>query len=330
MNSGNYAYQCHEQKEAGDLTAAMVSCNKAIEIDPKNGAAYYYRGNVHSAKGDFDRAIADYAVAIRLDPKAENAYYYRGLARINKGDFDKAIADYTKYIELDPNLAEAYHNRALAKFKKHDYGGAIIDYTKAIELDSQLTEAYLGRADSKAHSSDRAGAIADCSEALKINPRSSAAYAALGYLFYDSHSWRDALTNFRTSIANGSSNQDYEQLRIFLIRLRLGEREAAIKDLEQYLASRNGKANDWFLRIGHFLTGRMSEEEFLAIAKRGEKHTVQEQQCEAYFYAASVRMVKGEKAKAREYFRRSVETNIATFTEYLSAKAELELLDKRP
>lgn len=328
MNSGNYAYQCHEQKEAGNLTAAMVSCNKAIEIDPKNGAAYYYRGNVHSAKGDFDRAIADYAVAITLDPKDENAYYYRGLARINKGDFDNAIADYTKYMELDPNLAEAYHNRALAKFNKHDYGGAIIDYTKAIELDSQLTEAYLGRADSKAHSGDRGGAIADYGEALKINPRSSAAYSALGYLFYDSHSWHDALTNFRASIANGSRNQDYERLRIFLIRVRLGEREASIKELEQYLASRNGRANDWFSTIGHFLTGRLSEQEFLMIAERGDKQAIQEQRCEAYFYAATVRMLKGENAKAKEYFQRSVETNITNFTEYVSAKAELELIDK--
>lgn len=329
MDSGNYAYRCHEQKEAGDLTAAMVSCNKAIEIDPKNGAAYYYRGNVHSAKGDFDRAIADYAVAITLDPKNENSYYYRGLARINKGDFDNAIADYTKYIELDPKLAEAYYNRALAKFKKHDYGGAIIDYTKAIELDSQIVEAYLGRADSKAHSSDRDGAIADYSEALKINPRSYAAYAALGYLFYDSHSWRNALTNFRASIANGSINQDYEQLRIFLIRARLGEREAAIKELAQYLASRNGKANDWFLRIGHFLTGRMSEQELLTIAARGDKQAIQEQRCEAYFYAATVRMLKGENAKAKEYFLRSVKTNITNFTEFVSAKAELELIDER-
>jgi tetratricopeptide (TPR) repeat protein len=328
MNSGNYAYQCHEQKEAGDLTAAMVSCNKAIELDPKNGAAYYYRGNVHLAKGDFDRAIADYAVAITLDPKDENSYYYRGLARINKGDFDNAIADYTKYIELDPKLAEAYHNRALAKFKKQDYGAAIIDYTKAIELDSQLTEAYLGRADSKAHSSDRAGAFADYSEALKTNPRSSAAYAALGYLFYDSHSWRESLTNFRASIANGSSNQDYDQLRIFLIRARLGEREAAIKELEQYVGSSNGKANDWFSTIGRFLTGRISEQEFLTLAERGDKRTIQEQRCEAFFYAATVRMLKGENAKAKEYFQRSVETNVTNFTEYVSAKAELELIDK--
>jgi tetratricopeptide (TPR) repeat protein len=310
MNSGNYGYQCHEQKEAGDLAAAMASCDKAIEMDPKNGAAYYYRGNVHSAKGDFRKAIDDYDVAIKLDPKNDNAYYNRGLARINNGDFDQAITDYTRYIELDPNLAEAYHNRALARFKKNDYGNAIIDYTKAIELDSHLIEAYLGRADSKAHSGDRRGAIDDCTEALKLNPKFPSAYAHLGYLLYDSQVWRDSLADFRASIANGSVNQDYEQLRIFLIRKRLGENESAVEELAQYLATRSKKTIDWFSTIVHFLTNRISENEFLKIAERGEKKTVQEQRREAYFYAATMRMLKGEHDKAREYFQRSVDTNV--------------------
>jgi len=363
MNSGNYAYQCHEQKEAGNLAAAMVSCNKAIEMDPKNDAAYYYRGNVHAARGDFDSAIADYDVAINLDPKNENAYYYRGLARINKGDFDNAIADYTRYIEFDPKLAEAYHNRALARSSNGDYDNAIIDYNKAIELDPQLAEAYLGRAGAKegkgdvdgaiadaskaieidrdnvpayvrrgeikAHKGDRTGSISDYSEALKIDPKSSLAYAARGYLLYDSQAWREALADFRASIANGSNNEDYEHLRIFLVRKRLGEGVAGIKELEGYLASRKNNT-DWFAAIVNFLVGRTSEDRFLTIAGRGEGRKIQEQRCEAYFYAGTLRLIKGEKATALEYFRKSVETNVKAFTEYQSAKAELQLLNKRP
>jgi hypothetical protein len=37
------------------------------------------------------------------------------------------------------------------------------------------------------------------------------------------------------------------------------------------------------------------------IAERGDKQAIQEQRCEAYFYAATVRMLKGENAKAKEY-----------------------------
>ena len=90
MTSANYGYQCHELKEAGDLAGAMVSCNKAIEMDPKNGAAYYYRGNLRSALREFVSAIADYDMAIKLDPKSEFAYYNRGMAKIETGDFDDA------------------------------------------------------------------------------------------------------------------------------------------------------------------------------------------------------------------------------------------------
>lgn len=173
------------------------------------------------------------------------------------------------------------------------------------------------------------GAVADHNEALKLNPKFAPAYASRGYLLYDSRAWKDALIDFQTAIENDSSNQDYVRLRIYLIRARLGETEAATRELEQYLDSRkSGKPDEWFSSVARFLTGRISEEILLKTAERGNEQTIREQRCEAYFYAGTLRLLKGDRVIAGEYFQRAVDTNVKDFTEYQSAKAELEALRK--
>jgi len=132
--------------EKGDLDGAIADYTKAIELDPRNAAAYNNRGAARKNKGDVDGAIADYDKAIELDPRYVRAYANRGLARRKKGDLDEAIADYTKALELDPRDADAYHNRGVARGYKGDVDGTIADYTKAVELDPQDAEAYKGLA----------------------------------------------------------------------------------------------------------------------------------------------------------------------------------------
>jgi len=45
--------------------------------------------------------------ALEVNPKDAAAYYNRGIAKLDKGDFDGAIADYNRVIELDPKFTDA-------------------------------------------------------------------------------------------------------------------------------------------------------------------------------------------------------------------------------
>jgi lipoprotein NlpI len=170
------------------------------------------------------------------------------------------------------------------------------------------------------------GSIADCTKAIALKPDLAEAYIYRGFVRYDSHKFTDALLDFRKALELGSSN-DYARLWLWLIRARLGEKEAATTELQTYLAGRaNGKLNEWPSKIGLFLAGQVPEPEFLAAAKNANQNKEAGQLCEAYFYAGSKNLFAGDKDVAKDYFQKSIATDQKGYTEYISAVAELRSL----
>jgi tetratricopeptide (TPR) repeat protein len=156
-------------------------------------------------------------------------------------------------------------------------------------------------------------------------------YHNRGCLYYNAHKFTEALADFRKSCELGSDAQDYSYARIWLIRARAGEKEAATRELAAYLEHRKtGKPDDWPAKVGRFLAGQLTEPDFLEAAKNTNVRTDQEQHCEAYFYVGSKRLIEGDQAAAADYFKKSVVTEVKTFEEYESAAAELKFLPALP
>jgi TonB family protein len=101
-----------------------------------DNAFYRKRADENIGKGEFELAVNDYTKAIELNPKDAAAYLNRGRALSNKKSFDLAILDYEKTIELNPKESTAYSNRAEVFEKKGKIQQAIGDYQKAVELDA--------------------------------------------------------------------------------------------------------------------------------------------------------------------------------------------------
>jgi lipoprotein NlpI len=241
-------------------------------------------------------------------------------------DPDAAIAECDKALESNPNDAYGvYYNRGKAKHAKGDYDGAIADCNMAIELKPDYGNAYIGRGAARYRKWDLEGAIADYSKAIELDPNNANAYHARGCLRYDTQKFEDALADFRKVLELDDSVKDYACFRIWLIRARSGEADAASAELQTYLDSRaSGKQDDWESKIGRFLNGQIAEPEFLAAAKNADSRTEAGQLCQAYFYAGSKRLFTGDKATAADYFQKSIATDQKDYTEYSSAAAELK------
>jgi lipoprotein NlpI len=208
------------------------------------------------------------------------------------GDLDGAIADLTEAIELKPDFADAYYDRGIAKICKGDLDGAIADFTKALDL----------------------------------NPENVLAYHNRGCLRYDLLDFTNALADFK-KVVEFDPSSDYAHFRIWLIRTRLGQAEASV-ELQSYLTGRTkGKPDDWASQVGRFLSGQLTEPDFLVAAKNANTQTQAGQRlCEAYFYAGSKHLFADDKETAADYFQKSVATGRKSCTEYQSALAELKLL----
>jgi tetratricopeptide (TPR) repeat protein len=317
----------------GDMDGAIADYDKAIELDPKAPRVYDYRGFAKRTKGDLDGAIADYNKAIELDPQDANGYHNRAFAKQAKGDVDGAIVDYDRAIKLNPSEAHAYNNRGSARLTKGDVDGALVDFDKAIELNPKDASAHQNRASIRRTKGDVDGALADYDKALEFNPKDTNVYYDRGTACYDKHDWSDALSDFRKAspekpeVEKLETVQDYSRIRIWLVRAKLGERDAATSELSEYLRNRTiGKPGDWASTIARFLTGDLSESDCLKAANSGDEKQTRYQKCEAYFYAGSLRLINDDKSIAVDHFTKCLETGGKNSYEYQSATAELEAL----
>jgi HEAT repeat protein len=150
------------------------------------------------------------------------------------------------------------------------------------------------------------------------------AYHERGCEYYDRQIFTESLADFRKSCELGSEVQDYSYYRIWLIRTRSSEKEAATQDLVAYLKNRKAQnPPDWPLQVGRFLADQITEADFLKAAADENSKTDHEQHCEAYFYAGSKRLIANDQTGAADFFKKCLGTGVTTFEEYHSAEAEL-------
>jgi len=148
----------------------------------------------------------------------------------------------------------------------------------------------------------------------------------LGYDRYELLEYTNALSDFRKACGLDPTN-DYTHFGIWLCSSLLGNSNGANNELKEYLATRPAAdSGDWPSRVGDFLTGRITEKEFLSASDSPDSRKSLDQHCEAYFYIGSKRLIAGDKAEAIADFKKCVETGVTNFTEYQCAKAELKNL----
>jgi len=259
--------------------------------------------------------------------------YYDGTFGATK-DISEAIKWYQKaadqnYPDIQLPLASAYARRSYLEQHNCDLDRALADCNKAIEIKPDVTEIYAFRGVLKRYNGDLDGAMADFNNVIALNPKDTLAYAGRGEVYYDLQKFTDALADFRKSCELNSDVQiqDGSHINIWLVRARLGEQDAATKELQTYLDNRKkGTPDVWPLKVGSFLAGQLTESELFKAAENADKQTSDEQHCEAYLIAGSKRLIEGDKTSASDYFEKCLATGCSNFDEYSDAKAELKYL----
>lgn len=309
-----------------DFNGAIADYTKALEINPQLQKVWFQRAMLKTYSNDDQGAIADYGKAVEVDPAYGLAWFNRGLLRLGRKDHDGAISDLTKAIDLKPTDADTYFNRGNAFAAKGDHDRAVRDYTKSIELKPKYASAYIYRGDCLARRGDPIGAMLDFSKAIEMNPKDAEAYYFRAYAQYDRQAWADAKADFQKAYdlnALSGFRNDYAQLRLWIVRTRLGDPDAG-KSLKEYIAKeRRGRPDDWVSTIAGFLLGDVKEGHFEAAA--GAKVQISD----FHFYAGVKRAISKDAAGAKDHFQKCLAIAEAADTpEHVSALMELELAQK--
>jgi tetratricopeptide (TPR) repeat protein len=136
------------QTKTGDernqiLEGAIVSYDKAIELEPTNGAYMHNKGLALVRMGKLEEGKAALTKAAELDPANGGKYYFNlGAVMVNSNNVEGAIEAFKKAVEIDPKYAEAYFQLGTALVGKAEAkeDGSILPVPGTVEAFKKYIE----------------------------------------------------------------------------------------------------------------------------------------------------------------------------------------------
>src|SRR5918998_804142 len=181
--------------ESKEYHKAIKCFDKAIEVDPKNAAAWSEKGYTLNELGNLLEAIKCFDKALQIDPKNVFAYRGKGDALRRSRWHKEAIKCFDKAIEVDPKNAAVLNDKGTALLEVKEYEEAIECFDKAIETEKRPIYLCnkglaLGRLEKNKE------AIECYDKAIGINPNLADAWLARGLVLKDSRRHEEAIKCF--------------------------------------------------------------------------------------------------------------------------------------
>ncbi|HKA33190.1 MAG TPA: tetratricopeptide repeat protein [Candidatus Binatia bacterium] len=339
-----------------DYDHAIVEYNRAIELDPKNGSAFFYRAWARGDKKEYDGAVDDYTRYIELNPNDAAAFNNRGNIYRDRKDYDLGLQDYTRAVELNPKYALAFYNRGVLYAQKKDYDRAIRDYDESIRLNPRYSAAYNNRGNAYRDKKEYDRAIQDYSEAIRITPTYAAAFNNRASAFRNKQEYERALADYEAAAridsrvaqfrfmgyvqfymgdipksaermeraVKAAPQNVYAVIWRYLTTAKTGDLRSAARELGDNAAKLREKS--WPAPIVDFYLDKIDEKAMYAAAQDEDATKASEHVCEANFYAAEARLLKGMTEQAAALLRTAEKDCPPGFHEAHAARAELKRL----
>jgi len=155
-----------------DLPQMLQTCDRVIELDDKNAAAYAMRARVHFRSGDNSSAERDCTKALELEPENIVALRTCAYTAQKRGDFDLANELYDRAFKSyawRTDLPRDFHNRARVRRAVGRYEGAMEDHLRAVTLAPDFGMVYKGRGVTRYMVGEIDGAIEDLERAASLS-----------------------------------------------------------------------------------------------------------------------------------------------------------------
>ncbi len=173
--------QARQEVTAGRWDAAIATCKKAMEIEPKYAASYLVSAIAKDGKGQFDDAMKDLDLALAQSPRDAAAvatradtFYQKASMFYRRGEFLKTI-DNAYFATLEKNdHVEAHCIRALAYLERQEFDKAIQSANRAINADANNAQAYSLRGAAHASKKNLDQAIKDHEKAVGLGAKDPA------------------------------------------------------------------------------------------------------------------------------------------------------------
>ena len=219
------------------------------------------------------------------------------------------------------DLSVAYQYRGILYSDLYLLGEASRDLKKSVEIDPNNINAYVDLGIIYMKFGDYNAAIGYCEEAISLDNKNDYAYENKGYAIFYSNKYEEAFKIFQHCL-NLDPTDKYRFLWEFISCERSGRsgKDILRKRLE------GTQSNEWPENLIKLFLDEIKPEAVLNNPKIAKPMTNIQAECEAFFFIGQYFILKGDLSKAREYFQKSVATEVKEFLEYLFSRKELERL----
>jgi predicted O-linked N-acetylglucosamine transferase (SPINDLY family) len=169
-----------QQRQQGDLIAAVASFQEALRCQKDYLPAYNNLANLYQAQGKLDEALALYKQALVLAPDKAVLHCNQASLWQLKGDTEQALAGFKQTLTLDPVFAPAYHNLGKLFTEQGSLKKAVVAYQATLRIQPANAEAYLELGHLYRQQGLLHPALEHYRAAVRCQPPSATAYNALG------------------------------------------------------------------------------------------------------------------------------------------------------
>jgi tetratricopeptide (TPR) repeat protein len=155
----------------GSKSPALKIARSGLRQSLKLGLAgeiEYFKGQIELLHENFASAIEHFDRAIALNPKDGAAYNDRALCMVELGIIDEAFRYFDKGIEAEPDYATIYHNKGWLLNNIGRHKEAVRYLQKALELEPGRAVTYDNLADALLNLADLSGARDAYEKVLKL------------------------------------------------------------------------------------------------------------------------------------------------------------------
>lgn len=311
-------------RSRGNLEGALAEYDEAIRLDAKNADAWRARAEIRLARQDHARALADLEAALKLEPRHADALSAHSRLLAQRGDFVTALQEADRVIRLAPKAPGAYFGRGLIHREKKDSRAALADFEQALALDERHIPARANRVLLMVEAREHARALADL-EAIARQAPASADHRMAGLMQFYLGAWQDSAQAMARALSANPADH-YAALLRFIAQSRAGQAKEARADLAE--AAKALPASGWPAPVVAHYLGKAAEPAVFAAAGDADDKKRGEQICEANFYVAMARLLRGPASAALPHLKLAQAECPRDFVEHVAADEELKRLTR--
>jgi tetratricopeptide (TPR) repeat protein len=330
-----------EKLKVRDFDGAIPDFERCLQLQPEEFNASFGLGICLWEKEEYKKAREQFARVVELVEKEKPGAPLPGVHQKLLGcailleDFDAAEREATHLIQIQAT-GEYYYDRALARQRKGDLKGALEDAASALKEDSHLTKARSLKAEVLLAQGESKAALEELDEAIRLKPSDPTAFLARACAQYREGHWAEAQRDLQSAAAlnkgqnSNLENQGYACAMEYLLRTRLKSpqppRDAAAGFEKVLKELKRSPSKNHLLALPLYLADQLPETDLLAAAEAAPGRKTQAR-AEVLFFIAERKLLEGDKAVAREYFKKCAGTGARGNFEHDLALLRLKALE---